>query len=129
MLTYVLGAALAAVLAYGAGNWLFKKDTEVENQRRAANKLAGVLRSQGLEKVPAFLEDYGVGDYSGMATRIKNLVELFGDPDSVIKEFSKVFENVLKAKLADPAGRALIQAQLAATEKPAVVEAVAVTSK
>ena len=50
--------------------WLFTKDTEIENRRRGAAKLAAKLQAIGLRKLPEFLIDYSVGDYSGMANKI-----------------------------------------------------------
>jgi hypothetical protein len=101
-------------VAYYLGTFLFKKDTEKENRRRGAAKLAGVLRAQGLRKTPQFLEDYAVGDYSGMAETIKELVKLFVNDgsDAVVAEFSQVFESVLAAKLGTETGRAYVAAKL-----------------
>ena len=114
----VLLCALLLVAAYAAVRWCFKKDTEIENRRRAAAKLAGVLRTFGLVKTPEFLIDYSVGDYSGMAERIKRLVELFTDgEEAVVKEFKAVFERCLDAKLLTEAGRAYIAAKLSDAAK------------
>ena len=116
-ITFVLGAALAALAAYNVGGYLFRKDTEVEDRRRAAAKLAGVLRSQGLVRLPAILEDYSVGDYSGLGNRIKNIVELLGDGEEVVqKEFDGVFNRVLEAKVKTPEGLALLKAKVGDAE-------------
>lgn len=113
ILEIVLISVLACAVAVVVGKWLFKKDTEVENRRRAAAQLAGVLRSLGLKKTPEFLEDYAVGDYSGMAEKIKELVKLFiNGEDAVVTEFTQVFESVLQAKLSTETGRAYIAAKL-----------------
>jgi hypothetical protein len=109
----VLSFILAVGAAYAAGCWLFKKDTEMENRRRAAGKLAAKLQEFGLSKIPEFLIDYSVGDYSGMATKIHNLAELFlGGEAHVLAEFDDVYQNVLAAHLKTDAGRALLAAKL-----------------
>lgn len=114
ILEIVLLAALALVVSYGVVRWLFAKDTEIEDRRRAAAKLAGILSNLGLKRTPEFLIDYSVGDYSGMAHRIAELTRLFLDgEDAVASEFTRVFESVLTAKLKTEAGRAYVAAKLA----------------
>ena len=66
-----------------------------ESPARAA-KLAAKLQEIGLRKLPEFLIDYSVGDYSGMANKIHMLAELFlGGDDPVLAEVDTVFRNVL----------------------------------
>ena len=121
VLVCVVGGAVAIYL----GTLLFKVDTKKEGRRRAANQLAGVLRALGLKKMPEFLEDYGVGDYSGMAEKIKELAKLFvNGQDAVVTEFSKVFESVLDAKLSTEAGRAYVAAKLEQATEPDDVSSV-----
>lgn len=109
----VLSFIVAAGAAYSLAKWLFKKDTEIENRRRAAAKLAGKLEAYGLTRIPKFLVDYSVGDYSGMAKGIHDFAELFlNGEQAVITEFDKVFEKVLAEKLTSESGRALIAAKL-----------------
>ena len=115
-------AILALVPAVGflAAKWLFQKDTEIENRRRGAAKLAAVLQTYGLTKTPEFLIDYSVGDYSGMTHKIADLARLFLDGEEhVVKEFQHVFERVLEAKLRSAEGRAYVAAKLAELDKPA----------
>jgi hypothetical protein len=113
ILEIVLVSLVGCALAYWVGTFLFKKDTEKEDRRRAANQTAGVLRALGLKKTPEFLEDYGVGDYSGMANKIKELAKLFlTGQDALVAEFGQVFESVLDAKLKTETGRAYIAAKL-----------------
>jgi len=86
--------------------------------RRAAGKLAAKLQAVGLKKLPDFLIDYSVGDYSGMCNKIHSLAELFLDGDTaVLTEMDTVFQNVLTAKLATEEGRAYIAAKLAEVTK------------
>jgi hypothetical protein len=109
----ILSFIVACGAAFALAKWAFKKDTEIENRRRAAAKLAGKLESYGLVRIPKFLVDYSVGDYSGMAKGIHDFAELFLNGESaVVTEFDKVFERVLTEKLNTESGRALIAAKL-----------------
>jgi hypothetical protein len=113
ILEIVLISVVAGAVAIYLGTLLFKTDTKKEGRRRAANQLAGVLRALGLKKTPEFLEDYGVGDYSGMAEKIKELAKLFvNGQDAVVAEFGQVFESCLTAKLTTETGRAYVAAKL-----------------
>ncbi len=117
--TLVILVLIALVGFFGA-KWLFKKDTEIENRRRGAARLAAVLKAYGLVRIPEFLIDYSVGDYSGMAEKIKSLAEVFlAGEEPVVKEFDAVFDRVLIEKLKTEAGRALIAAKLSDATKPA----------
>jgi len=117
--TVVIVVLIAAVGFLGA-KWLFKKDTEIENRRRGAARLAAALKSYGLAKIPEFLIDYSVGDYSGMAMKIKAYAEMFlAGEEAVVKEFDGVFERVLAEKLKSEAGRALIASKLSDASNPA----------
>lgn len=108
-----------AVVAFVAAQFLFRKDTEVENRRRGAAHLAGVLQNLGLKKLPEFLVSYSVGDYSGMARQIGDTARVFLDgEEAVLKEFASVFDRVLDAKLRTEEGRALIAAKLKDAESP-----------
>lgn len=110
---------LVALVAWLGAKWLFRKDTEVEARRLGAIKLAASLQSYGLKKIPAFLQKYAVGDYSGMAADIKALAEMFASGEAaVIAEFDAVFEKVLAEKLKTESGRALVATKLADAVKP-----------
>ena len=107
-------SVLIALVGFFGAKWLFKKDTEKEDRRRGAAKLAAALRAYGLVKIPDFLIDYSVGDYSGMAEKIKRLAEMFMSGEAtVLTEFDAVYERVLIEKLKTEAGRALIASKLA----------------
>lgn len=120
-INYLLSLIVVVLFCGIVGTWLFRKDTEVENRRRAAAQLAGVLSRYGLKRIPEFLLNYSVGDYSGMAKNIKDWVKLFvdGGEAEVIKEFDEVFSRVFEVKLMNPESRAYIQARLDATTLPA----------
>ena len=113
VLEIVLVCVLSSIVAFAAVKWLFKKDTEQEGRRRSAAELAAVLTGLGLRKTPAFLIDYSVGDYSGMAKKIHDLAKLFLNGEAaVIEEFSQVFESCLTAKLSTETGRAYVASKL-----------------
>jgi hypothetical protein len=115
------------VLAYLLVKKLFEKDTEVENRRRAAAKLAAKLQEIGLRKLPEFLIDYSVGDYSGMANKIHMIAELVLSGEApLLAEVDSVFRNVLDAKLKTDEGRAFLAAKLAEAVKVAETVAQAV---
>lgn len=107
------------LVGYLVAKFLFNKDTEIENRRRAAANLAATLQAYGLKKTPEFLIDYSVGDYSGMAVKIAKLAELFASGEKhVVEELDAVYERVLAAKLATEEGRALIAAKLGDSVQP-----------
>jgi hypothetical protein len=115
----ILILVLVPLVGFLAAKWLFQKDTEIENRRRGAAKLAAVLQTYGLTKTPEFLIDYSVGDYSGMTHKIADLARLFlSGEEHVVKEFQHVFERVLEAKLRSAEGRAYVAAKLAELDKP-----------
>lgn len=118
-LTSIVILVLIALVGFLGAKWLFKKDTEIENRRRGAAKLAACLKAYGLQRIPEFLIDYSVGDYSGMAEKIKGLAEMFlAGEEAVVREFDTVFDRVLVQKLQTEAGRALIASKLSDATRP-----------
>lgn len=112
-ITIVFMCVAIALTAGIVVKWLFKKDTEIENRRRSAAKLAGELTALGLVRLPEILVDYSVGDYSGVGKHVHDFIELLkGDKNAVLKEFSEVFDRLLYVKLQTEDGRALIAAKL-----------------
>lgn len=108
LLCIVCAGALFAV-----GKIAFKRDTEIENRRRGAGQLAIALGKYGLKRIPAFLVDYSVGDYSGCGVKIKQLAELFmSGEEALVKEFDEVFKTVLFTKMQTAEGRAFVEAVL-----------------
>lgn len=116
---------LVGLVGFFGAKWLFRKDTEIEGRRRGAARLAASLKAYGLVKIPEFLIDYSVGDYSGMAMKIKAYAEMFmAGEEAVMQEFNAVFERVLAEKLKSESGRALIASKLSDASKetdPSVV--------
>jgi len=99
----VLGAI--GVAMFFVGQLLFKGDSAIENRRRVATRLAGRLRELGFTRLPPILEDYAVGDYSGMISKIREVADLLGDERERQSEFERVFQLVLEAKMRDPEKR------------------------
>jgi len=116
---------LIGVVGFLGAKWLFKKDTVIEDRRRGAAKLAASLKAYGLVRVPDFLIDYSVGDYSGMAMKMKQLAEMFiAGEEAVVTEFDTVYERVLAEKLKTEAGRALVASKLADAKQASDVSSV-----
>jgi hypothetical protein len=115
---FVLSAPVIAllvvcpILAVFVGAWLFRKDTEAENRKRAAIRVSSMLTAMGLNRLPRILEAYAVSDWSGLAYEVKSFAELSLDEKAVAAEFDAVFKNVLIKKIATEEGRAYVQAML-----------------
>lgn len=110
--THIVIIAVCCVCGYFAAQWLFKKDTEVEERRRAAGRLASSLREMGFRELPEFFIDYSVGDYSGMCYKLKQLSEkMFAGEKAVMAELDTVFDKLLEIKLNTPEGRSQVKAK------------------
>jgi len=106
-----VGVALivaCCVAGVALGILFFKKDTEIENRRRAAAKVATILTGKGLLIIPSILSDYAVGDYSGMVAKMKNAADMLLNPAAAGAEFDGVFARMLEEKLKDPEQRAAL---------------------
>jgi hypothetical protein len=90
-LSNIIIVGLIGVCAWFASKWLFKKDTEVENRRRAAAHLANKLSEMGFKELPVFFLDYAVGDYSGMAYKLSEVARtMMGGEKAVLAEMDDV---------------------------------------
>jgi hypothetical protein len=125
--------ALLAVVAWLGAKWAFKKDTEIENRRRAAGQLAAKLKEMGFTELPELFIDYSVGDYSGLGSKIKAVAQkMMSGEKAVLAEISDVFDKLLKIRLATIEGRMMVKSELESMEKllapaePAAVAPVAV---
>lgn len=96
----LLWSIIAVAGGFAGGRFLFKRDTAKEERRRSAAKLAGMLRSNGLSHLPDFLEDYAVGDYSGMARNMAKAAALMSEPAAAEALFAKTVEQVAAARVA-----------------------------
>ncbi len=110
--------ALSGLCAWLAAKWLFKKDTEIENRRKAAAELAASLKALGFVRLPVLFLNYAVGDYSGMAQQIIDMAKtLAGGEKSVMAECADVFKTLLDVNLRTPEGRELVRVNLAEADK------------
>jgi hypothetical protein len=117
-LSHIVIVALAGVAAWFAAKWLFKKDTEVENRRRAAGRLAATLKEMGFKELPEFFICYSIGDYSGMAHMLAGIAQkMMSGEKAVLAELEDVFGKLLAIKLGSEEGRHLVRTKLAEVEK------------
>lgn len=116
----IVAVPLILAICYFGAKSILANNKNVTEHHRAAARIAGILRAKGLAILPAILEDYSVGDVVGVAAQMeKASIVLTSDESAVEKEFEKVFQSVLAARLADPAKRAALVAQVNAVEKTA----------
>ena len=117
---WILAGLLCVVVGRDVGKWLFGKDEKLTAKKRSAQVLAGKLRDAGLKLLPAFLEDFAVGDVNDLLEKIEDTAKLVeSGSDAIEKELEATYESVLAKKLATPAGLALVKAKLAEIEPPA----------
>lgn len=93
--TSVLTGIIIVLVGLAAGRWFYSKDTEIENRRKRAIKVAGIYEAAGLVNVAEFLTNYAVGDYSGMAKAMDKAYNLLDTPGAAEK-----FLTDLKARMA-----------------------------
>lgn len=117
-LSHIIIVVLAGIAAWFASKWLFKKDTEVENRRRAAGLLAAKLTEMGFKELPLFFIAYSIGDYSGMAHMLGTIAQkMMSGEKAVLAELEDVFGKLLTIKLNSTEGRHLVKTKLAEVEK------------
>lgn len=95
----------AAVAIYFGAKFLFKKDEQIEDRRRQAIKLAGECKTCGLEFLSPVLEDYAVGDYSGILHRLRALADDVRSDSQRQALLDRVFETQLAARMKTPESR------------------------
>lgn len=119
---WILALVVALFAGREVGKWLFGKSEKLTEKKRSAQKLAGILRENGLKLLPALLEDFAVGDVNDMVDKIQDLCKIIdAGNDAILKELSATFDNVLAKKLATPEGRMLLKSKLAEMEAPVPV--------
>ena len=124
---WVLVAIAAVVIGRQAGQWLFTGKKKVTGLKRSAQTLAIALRSQGLTRLPAALEEFVIGDVDDLLVSIKDFATIVGaGNESIIKELEATYDRVLGEKLKTPEGRAVVAAKLAEAVKLAAEIAVVV---
>jgi hypothetical protein len=122
---WILAVVVAVLVGREVGKWLFGKNEKLMQKKRAAQVLAGELRTAGLKLLPSLLEDFAVGDVQDMVEKIHDVAKLVeSGSDAIKKELEGTFENVLAKKLATPEGMALIKAKIAEVEQAQAAEPV-----
>jgi hypothetical protein len=117
---WILAIIVAVLLGREVGKWLFTTSTKLTEKKRAAQKLAGKLRENGLKLMPALLEDFAVGDLKDMLQKIHDIGKLIDQgSDAIERELEATYTNVLAKKMATPEGMALIKAKIAEIESAA----------
>jgi hypothetical protein len=107
--------ALASLALYASGRFLFRRDEAVEDRRRKAIKLAGDCQKCGLDFLAPVLEDYSVGDYSGMLHRLRSFADDIRDDGTRRQILDHFFATQLATRLKDDAQRRQIVAALDAS--------------
>ncbi len=117
-LLHIVAIALAVAAAWFGVKWAFRKDTEIEDRRRKAIDLSSRLTKMGFKSMALLFQDYAVGDYSGMFSKMAMVVEkLRGNDKDILADLSDVFDNLLKMKLALKEGRELVRSELESVER------------
>lgn len=111
----VVLVALASIALYATGRFLFRRDEAVEDRRRKAIKLAGDCQKCGLDFLAPVLEDYSVGDYSGMLHRVRAFSDDIRDDATRRQILDRFFETQLAQRLKDEAQRRKIVESISAT--------------
>ncbi len=119
LVIWILAVAVCVLVGRDLGKWLFGANEKLMTKKRAAQKLATVLRDNGLKLLPALLEDFAVGDVHDMVEKIHDVAKLIDSgSDAILRELEATYENVLARKLATPEGLAYIKAKIAEIETP-----------
>jgi hypothetical protein len=119
LVIWILAVAVCVLVGRDLGKWLFGANEKLMTKKRAAQKLAGVLRDNGLKLLPQLLEDFAVGDVHDMVEKIHDVCKVVdAGSDAIVKELEGTYENVLAKKLATPEGLAYIKAKIAELEAP-----------
>lgn len=99
------GIVAAGGVAFLVGWLVIGMDNRVEDRRKKAIEVAGKLRGAGFTRLPAFFEDYAVGDISGMIKELKSLHDVLSDPVQRAAELDKVLKLLLTDIFRDPERR------------------------
>jgi hypothetical protein len=110
---YVILAGLALALTV-VGLWLYNRR---EQRRKHAIELMKLMNRWGLDWFADLYEDYAVGDYSGLAIKIKEIVTAVRSDEAMVAKLADVAKKVAAHYAANDPTKA--QALLAILQKPA----------
>lgn len=122
----IVVVALASIALYATGRFLFRRDEAVEDRRRKAIKLAGDCQKCGLDFLAPVLEDYSVGDYSGMLHRLRTFADDIRDDGTRRQILDHFFTTQLATRVKNEAERRKILEALEAAA-PAATSATLVS--
>lgn len=108
--------------------FLFKKDDEIEDRRRHAINAAGELRKIHDDQLAVILEDYAIGDYSGIAKNVADIVRKLMAPNGAVDMRADLVYAVLPALLKDEKYADRFRKLIAQLAPPAAVQAAAQTA-
>lgn len=106
----LLMIALASVAAYVVGKLFVRGDSAVEERRRGALTLLVDAEKAGLGFLAPLLQDYAVGDYSGVVKEVGKLRDGLHDPERRRLALQTFLAKQFELHAADPDGRAAIEA-------------------
>jgi hypothetical protein len=112
---YVILAGVSLALTL-VGLWLYNRR---EKRRKHALELMRLMDQWGLQWFAGLYADYAVGDYSGLAYRIKEVVEAVRTDEAMAAKLWEVGKKVATYMATnDPAKAAELQAILGAAKAP-----------
>ena len=112
VLQYAILAGVALALTM-VGLWLYNRR---EKRRKHALELMRLMDQWGLQWFAGLYADYAVGDYSGLAYRIKEVVEAVRSDEAMASKLWEVGKKVTAyVATSDPVKAAELRAILSAT--------------
>lgn len=116
-LTQYLLYGLLALIATVAVLWMYNRR---EARRKHALDLASLMNQWGLVWFAGLYEDYAVGDYSGIAHRVREIVKAVRSDQAMVEKLWDATTKVVTfAAKSDPGKAAELLAILAPAEKAA----------
>ncbi|MDE2101867.1 MAG: hypothetical protein KGL39_31770 [Patescibacteria group bacterium] len=102
LLSSPAGWVALAVLGFFIGSQVFAVKQWEASWKQYAIDTSKAMSKAGLVHSPKILDELAVGDLAGAFQEVKGLADIFKDPKQLGAEFETVFQNMLKASLADP---------------------------
>lgn len=120
---YAILAGMALALTM-VGLWLYNRR---EARRKHAIELMKLMNRWGLEWFADLYEDYAVGDYSGMAVKIREIVQAVRSDEAMVAKLSDVARKVATHYAANDPTKAQELIAILQNAKPALSTVVAQT--
>lgn len=116
----IIGKGSIAFALVIAALWLYNRR---EQRRKRAMKFADVLKEWHLNWFADAYEMYAVGDYSGLAYKVKEAFDTVNSGEQMLLRFDKCFFKILDYYALKPDKREAIQKVMDATKPPATTGA------